>query len=113
MATLEKIAKNLYKMFRNEKTDIDTFVSKFDALFSILKKLEEPYLDSEYHRYLKAYIFRLYRDIVKEGNVDKEEFDTMREEEVGKLNRLQKMKQASSYKKEKHKQRALQNEWEK
>ena len=112
MAALEKIAKNLYKMFRNANTDMDTFVSKFETLFEGLKELEEPYLDSEYHRHLKAYIFGLYRDIVKEKNIDKDTFVAMKEREVSKLNRLQKTKAATTYKKEKHKRYAIRNEWE-
>ncbi len=112
MTTLEKIAKNLYKMFRDEKVKAQEFTLKFQRLKEMLASMPAPYMDSEYHRSLKSYIDALYERTVKNGEFDDTNLDRMREEEKSRLNRLQKTKLAASYKKEKHKRRTVESEWE-
>ncbi len=98
-------------MLRNEKVSSQDFTVKFEQLKKRLDEREAVHLDSEYHRQLKAYIERLYGDTVERAVFDDEDLDDMREAEMSNLNRLQKLKNASSYKKEKHKARDQNEDW--
>jgi len=97
---LEKVTKNLFKMFRDEKTTQEQFLKKFDEL---KKKLDEQVaiqLNSEYHHQMKAYIDRLTLEVAQEFVLD-----DIRDANMTLLNRLQKLKNGTSYKKDKHKHR--------
>jgi seryl-tRNA(Sec) selenium transferase len=103
---LEKVTKNLFKMFRDEKTTQEQFLKKFDEL---VKKLDEQVtiqLNSEYHHQMKAYIERLKLEIQSEFKLD-----DIREANMTLLNRLQKLKNGSSYKKDKHKYKSQNQDW--
>ena len=98
-------------MFRDETIDVDTFSQKFTMLKEKLDDKEEVHLDSEYHRNLKEYIGRLYRQTVAHADFDEQGFCDIREAEMSNLNRLQKMKNGTSYKKDKHKSKHTHEDW--
>ena len=106
ISTLEKMSKNLFKMFRNETTSQEQFLEKF---YEIKKKLDDfsgIRLDSEYHHQLKAYIEKLYQETLYEFKLN-----AIREANMTLLNRLQKLKNSSSYRKDKHKQSSQNQDW--
>jgi len=103
---LEKISKNLFKMFRNENTSQEQFLQKFDELKKKFDDLVDIRLDSEYHHQLKAYIEKLYNECQHEFK-----FDDIREANMTLLNRLQKLKNGTSYKKDKHKYSSRDQDW--
>jgi len=111
MTELEKIGKNLFRMFRDTAVLSESFVTKFKQLKSRLDERDAVRLDSEYHSQLKSYIDRLYRDTCLDGTFGDEKMADIREAEMSNLNRLQKMKNASSYKKEKHKTKPHHEDW--
>jgi len=103
---LEKISKNLFKMFRNESTTQEQFLKKFYELKEKLDDLIEIRLDSEYHHQLKAYIEKLHQETLGAFK-----FEESRENHMTQLNRLQKLKNGSSYKKEKHRHTSRDQDW--
>jgi hypothetical protein len=94
---LEKITKSCFKMFRDPTTTKEQFVHRFFVLKKKLDQLGVVHLNAEYHTEMKAHIETLWNTL--QGNFD---LDKMREVQMTKLNRLQKLKNVSSYKKEKH-----------
>ena len=90
-------------MFRDDKVTSQDFTVKFEQLKQRLDEREAVQLDSEYHHRLKSYIERLFGDTVMREDFDDERLTDIREAEMSNLNRLQKLKNAASYKKEKHK----------
>lgn len=98
-------------MFRNSDTTVDGFLKKFELLKKGLDKRAEMLLDSAYHQDLKSYIVRLYGQTCQHENFTKVDFDNMREAEMSNLNRLQKLKNSSSYKKDKHKASRQNEDW--
>lgn len=108
---LEKISKNLFKMFRNENTTAQNFCIKFKKLKEKVKDKEDIELFSGYQRELKNYIDRLYFANCLNKECTQKEFDDIREIEMGNLNRLQKLKNENSYKKDKHKNRHQSEDW--
>jgi hypothetical protein len=109
---LEKVSKNLFRMFRNESTTAEAFVLKFKELKQKLDEREETHLDSEYHKELKAYINRLYQQTCLNESFGDSELEDISEAEMSNLNRLQKMKNRVSYKKDKHKSKHHHEDWE-
>jgi len=103
---LEKLTKNLFKMFRDEKTTQEQFLKKFRELKKKLDELVEVRLDSEYHHQLKAYIEKLYNECQHEFK-----FDDIRTANMTILNQLQKLKNGTSYKKDKHKNSSKNQDW--
>jgi len=108
---LEKISKNLFRMFRDENASAQSFTVKFEQLKKKLDEKIEVQLDSEYHQQLKAYIERLYRQTCLAEEFTDKAFHDMREAQMSNLNRLQKLKNGSSYKKEKHKAKHQHEDW--
>ena len=100
---LEKISKNLFKMFRDKEMTASAFIEKFKNLKNKLSTIEAVSLDYGYYKELEAHINRLYDQVLSIENFGEKEFDTIREAEMSNLNRLQKLKNSSSYKKQKHK----------
>lgn len=103
---LEKVTKNLFKMFRDEQTTQEQFLKKF---YELKKKLDEHVdirLDSEYHHQMKAYIDKLYLECSSEFKLN-----DIREANMTLLNRLQKLKNGTSYKKDKHKHTNKNQDW--
>ena len=108
---LEKISKNLFRMFRDENVFAQDFVVKFGQLKKKFDEKEEVHLESEYHQQLKEDIVRIHvRTCVVEVFTDKE-FSDIREAEMSNLNRLQKLKNGTSYKKDKHKSKRQNEDW--
>ncbi len=103
---LEKITKNLFKMFRNRDITKEQFLKKFEELKSNLDKQIDIKLNSEYHEQMKSYIYRLYSECQSEFKLD-----DIREINMTHLNRLQKLKNGNSYKKDKHKHRTRNEDW--
>jgi len=108
---LEKVSKNLFRMFRDEKVDAKDFQAKFTLLKKKLEAKGEIQLDSEYHQELKAYIERLFRQTCTNELFGEEVLIDIREAEMSNLNRLQKLKNSSSYKKEKHRLKHKNEDW--
>lgn len=108
---LEKISKNLFRMFRDETISSENFLLKFEILKKKFDEKVEIQLDSEYHQQLKAYIERLYLQTVTHEAFDAKAFDDIREAEMSHLNRLQKLKNGTSYKKDKHKAKHKNEDW--
>jgi len=108
---LEKISKNLFRMFRDDAIDAERFKNKFQVLKKKFDERLEIQLDSEYHNQLKSYIVRLYTHICENDGFDDEKLEDIREAEMSNLNRLQKLKNGTSYKKDKHKDRRVNEDW--
>jgi len=108
---LEKISKNIFRMLRDSNVTHDSFVSKF---IQLKKKLDERvvvHLDASYHQELKCYITRLYSETCENESFNEKIFSEIREAEMSNLNRLQKLKNNTSYKKDKHKAKRANEDW--
>ncbi len=103
ISALEKCTKNLFKLFRNENTTIDSFNTKFKDVKRDLDKLDEIRLDGEYLKKTKEYIDALYTKTILNENFSQKDFDNIKNSELTNLNRLQKMKNKTKYSKNKHK----------
>lgn len=103
---LEKVTKNLFKMFRDEATTQDQFLKKFKELKKKLNEQVTIQLNSEYHQQMKTYIDQLSLEVE-----DTFILDDIREANMTLLNRLQKLKNGTSYKKEKHKNESKNQDW--
>ena len=108
---LEKISKNLFRMFRDENVCSQSFMVKFEQLKKKFDEKAEVHLDSEYHQQLKMYIERLYQQTCSVELFCDTSFDDIREAEMSNLNRLQKLKNGTSYKKDKHKSKHQNEDW--
>jgi len=108
---LEKISKNLFRMFRENKITSASFVVKFAQLKTKLDDRTQVQLDSEYHRELEIYIKRLYMETCEQEVFTDKNLSDMREAEMSNLNRLQKLKNGVSYKKDKHKAKRKNEDW--
>jgi len=98
-------------MFRDEKVGAEKFQTKFVELKKKFDEKVEINLDSEYHRQLKDYIERVYaQTCLSEAFCDKV-FNDLRDAEMSNLNRLQKLKNGTSYKKDKHKAKRAQEDF--
>ena len=108
---LEKISKNLFRMFRDEKTSSSSFVLKFEQLKKKFDERIEVHLDSEYHQQLKMYIVRLYAQTCEAESFSDKNYVDIKDAEMSNLNRLQKLKNGTSYKKDKHKAQRKNEDW--
>jgi hypothetical protein len=108
---LEKISKNIFRMLRDSTVQSQDFVLKFEQLKKKFDERVEVQLDSEYHQQLKAYIIRLHRATCLTEDFTDKVFDDIRDAEMSNLNRLQKLKNGTSYKKDKHKAKSQNEDW--
>lgn len=108
---LDKISKNIFRMLRDDKVSSDDFIVKFASLKKKFDERVVVHLDSEYHQQLKAYILRLYTQTCEAEEFTDKKFDDMRDAEMSNLNRLQKLKNRASYKKDKHKAKSQNEDW--
>ncbi len=108
---LEKIGKNLFRLLRNNETTALKFRRRFSELMQGLDELDQIRLDSEYLRESENYFRDLFNHIDRD-DFDNMELDALREEQMSALNRLQKIKNRSSYRKAKHKERIKSDGWE-
>jgi len=81
-------------------------VEKFSRLKKELDKLDKILLNSEYHIGMKNYIDKLEQELKSEFD-----FEEIRQPHMTQLNRLQKLKNQTSYKRDKHKN--IHDEWRK
>jgi len=98
-------------MFRDETVLSESFRNKFRQLKKKFDEKEAVHLDSEYHQQLKAYIERLYLQTCCVEDFCDKSFNDLREAEMSNLNRLQKLKNGASYKKDKHKSKSQNEDW--
>ncbi|HFU77261.1 MAG TPA: hypothetical protein ENK68_02005 [Epsilonproteobacteria bacterium] len=98
-------------MLRDKHVSSKDFVLKFEQLKKRFDERAEIHLDSEYHQQLKEYIVRLYHATCTDENFTDQTLDDIREAEMSNLNRLQKLKNGTSYKKDKHKAKRQNEEW--
>ena len=108
---LEKISKNLFRMFRDKNVTAEDFLKKFEHLQKRFDEKAQVQLESEYHQQLKEYISRLYQETCAAQYFTDEKFSDIREAEMSNLNRLQKLKNGTSYKKDKHKSKRQNEDW--
>ena len=108
---LEKISKNIFRMLRDDKISSTSFMVKFEQLKKKFDEKEAVHLDSDYHQQMKLYIERLYQQTCSREEFSDKDFDDIREAEMSNLNRLQKLKNAMSYKKDKHKDKHKNEDW--
>jgi hypothetical protein len=98
-------------MFRDDKTSATSFMIKFEQLKKKLDERIEVHLDSEYHQQLKDYIVRLYTQTCLLEEFSEKSFVDIKDAEMSNLNRLQKLKNGTSYKKDKHKAKRENEDW--
>jgi len=108
---LEKISKNIFRMLRDENVSSKDFVLKFKQLKKRFDERVEIILDSEYHKQLKSYVYRLYDNTCLNDMFDDKRLEDIRDAEMSNLNRLQKLKNGTSYKKDKHKSKCKNEDW--
>jgi len=108
---LEKISKNLFRMFRDQQVLAIDFLLKFEQLKKKFDEKEEVHLESEYHQQLKANIEQLYQQTRLAEVLTDNEFEALRDTQMSQLNRLQKLKNGTSYKKDKHKSKRQNEDW--
>lgn len=111
ISELEKISKNLFRMFRDESVGAEDFVRKFEQLKKRFDEKSDVQLESEYHQMLKEYIIRLYQQTCSVEAFTDNQLSDIREAEMSNLNRLQKLKNGTSYKKDKHKSKRQNEDW--
>ena len=99
---LEKITKNLFRMFRNESVPYEEIERRFFELYTKLAEFKHIYLYSPYQREMNAYVEKIARQFTSGEGESLE-----REIQLTVLNRLQKLKNESKYKKDKHGNTAL------
>ncbi len=102
LSALNKCTTNLYKMFKNSTTTYSTYKNKFTTLKDEIEKYSDIIVSAEHIKRTKEYIDNLYLQTVL-NEIDEESFKLLKESEVPKLNRLQKMKKKMKYSKEKYK----------
>ena len=108
---LEKISKNIFRMLRDDNVSSKDFVLKLTQLKKRFDARVEIQLDSEYHQQLKDYVVRLHQVTCKDEMFSDKQLDDIREAEMSNLNRLQKLKNGTSYKKDKHKSKRQNEDW--
>ncbi|WP_456459024.1 hypothetical protein [Nitratifractor sp.] len=111
IAQLEKIGKNLFRLLRNPETRAEELLNRFDELMKKLDEMETIRLDTEYLRESEAHYRRLQEEW-HSARFDMRRLEEIREAEMSNLNRLQKMKNRSSYRKAKHRKHAERDGWE-
>lgn len=90
---LEKLTKNLFRMFRDDATTKEQFLRRFFELKDKLDKLWEVYLDTEYHSQTRKYIENLANRVTWDFDLEE-----LRSKQMTQLNRLQKLKNITNYK---------------
>jgi predicted RNA-binding protein len=98
-------------MLRDDTVNAQKFMQKFRELKKKFDERVVVHLDSEYHQQLKMYIERLYVQTCETEEMSDKVFDDIREAEMSNLNRLQKLKNGTSYKKDKHKAQHQNEDW--
>jgi predicted ribosome quality control (RQC) complex YloA/Tae2 family protein len=110
ISVLEKMLKNLFRTFRSASPDPLELQERLQKCISQLNSMDDLRLDSEYLRESESYLRRLYSDLTSTG-FGREELEEIREAEIGRLNRLQKLKNRSSYNRSRENRHAKEDEW--
>jgi len=92
-------------MFRNKDVTASSFSKKFTELKTKMQSDQTIHLNLGYYKELQTYIDALYLRLIQDKDLSDERFEEIREAEMSNLNRLQKLKNSSSYKKSKHKKK--------
>jgi hypothetical protein len=87
------MTKNMFRLFRDETTTNQQLVDRFSVLKKKIDQFDETHLDSEYHRAMRQYATTLGNTISKEFNID-----DIRSSNMTQLNRIQKIKNSTDYK---------------
>lgn len=98
-------------MFRDTQIPASYFAEKFKELKARLDAIDSTPLDLGHYKELEVYIGRLYSQTVLSEAFSDGALDDIREAEMSHLNRLQKLKNSQSYKKEKHKHKSKSEDW--
>ena len=98
-------------MFRDDSVCSESFIKKFEQLKKKFDEKEVVQLDSEYHQQLKSYIERIYLQTCGVKEFTDKVFNDLRDAEMSNLNRLQKLKNGASYKKDKHRAKSQNEDW--
>lgn len=94
---LEKIMKNMFRLFRDETSSKEEIIVKFNELNTRMDKFCDTHLDSEYHRAMIDYVQWLATLLRSSTPLD----ENIRSKQMSQLNRIQKIKNQTSYKREK------------
>jgi hypothetical protein len=92
---LEKMTKNVFRLFRDETTTNQQLIDRFTVLKKRIDQFDETHLDSEYHRAMRQYATTLGNTISKEFNID-----DIRSSNMTQLNRIQKIKNSTDYRRD-------------
>lgn len=84
-------------MFRNIDIKQDIVEERFFVLYKQLELLQRVDLYSNYHREMKNYISEVAKLFASDRDLDE-----VRDDHMTRLNRIQKLKNISKYKKDKH-----------
>ena len=109
ISALNKCTKNLYKIFRDKSSTYDIYKTKFKALKDEIDKYDSIRLNSEHSKLTKEYINNLYNQTVNNQEFSEDDFLEIKEAQLTKLNRLQKLKNKTKYSKGKYKNSYLEN----
>ena len=101
---LDKITKNLFRMFRNEDTTKEQITDKFFELKKELDKLWDVVLTGDHHREMRIYVELLAQTFERDFDLE-----AIRWPNMTKLNRLQKIKNKTEYKRKKRVKLRLQD----
>ena len=93
---LEKITKNMFRMFRDDKTTQKQISERFHHLHKQLESLGDIVLNAEYHREMRIYIENLSHTFKHDFDLD-----AIRSKNMSTLNRIQKIKNQAGYKRKK------------
>jgi predicted RecB family endonuclease len=94
---LEKMTRYLFRVFRAKNIDEQTIAKRFFVLYDKLMLLSSTQLYAVYHHEMRRYIDEVAQILRHDWSVDQ-----IADEHMSRLNRLQKLKNASKYKKDKH-----------
>ena len=101
--SLSKCTKNLFKIFRSEESNYESYKKRFTLLKKELDNLDKIRLDSEHSKKVDEYLDQLYKRTIEQRSYSEKEFRELKSIELTNLNRLQKLKNQKKYSKTKHK----------
>lgn len=93
---LEKLTKNMFRMFRDEETSVEQITERFFELKKQIDALWDIALNSDYHREMKKYVEHLAWTFSWHFLLEE-----LRSKEMSKLNSIQKIKNKSEYSRKK------------
>ncbi len=87
----------MFRLFRDEETTNQQLIDRFTILKTRIDQFDSTHLDSEYHRAMRQYTTILGNTISKEFDID-----SIRASNMTQLNRIQKIKNATDYTRDKN-----------